>query len=100
MQATQRPGGQIVSIYTPSNPSVQKHHLRTRSLGMHWSEVVKQTIMGVILFYFLYFKLFELWLTTVSYFRLRPTQSVIYVPLQVNRFPESVLLIIQYRYLK
>ena len=30
----------------------------------------------------------------------RPTQSVMYVPLQVNRFAESVLLIVQYRYLK
>ena len=30
----------------------------------------------------------------------RPTQSVMYVPLQVNRFPESILLIVQYRYLK
>ena len=31
---------------------------------------------------------------------LRPTQSVMYVALQVNRFNESVLLIVQYRYLK
>jgi len=30
----------------------------------------------------------------------RPTQSVMYVPLQVNRFAERVLLIVQYRYLK
>jgi len=30
----------------------------------------------------------------------RPTLSVMYVPLQVNRFAESVLLIVQYRYLK
>ena len=30
----------------------------------------------------------------------RPTQSVMYVSLQVNRFAESVLLIVQYRYLK
>ena len=30
----------------------------------------------------------------------RPTQSVMYVPSQVNRFDESVLLIVQYRYLK
>jgi len=29
-----------------------------------------------------------------------PDQSVMYVPLQVNRFAESVLLIVQYRYLK
>jgi len=29
-----------------------------------------------------------------------PTQSVMYVPLQVNRFAESILLIVQYRYLK
>jgi len=28
----------------------------------------------------------------------RPTQSFMYVPLQVNRLPESVLLIVQYRY--
>ena len=32
--------------------------------------------------------------------RNRPTQSVMYVPLLVNRFAESVLLIVQYRYLK
>jgi len=31
---------------------------------------------------------------------IRPTQSVMYVPLQVNRFAESVLLIVHYRYLK
>jgi len=31
---------------------------------------------------------------------LRPTQSVMYVPLQVNRFAQSILLIVQYRYLK
>jgi len=30
----------------------------------------------------------------------RPTQSVMYVPLLVNRFAASVLLIVQYRYLK
>ena len=30
----------------------------------------------------------------------RPTQSIMYVPLQVNRFAESILLIVQYRYLK
>ena len=33
-------------------------------------------------------------------FYIRPTQSVMYVPLQVNRFAESVLLIVQYRFLK
>ena len=32
--------------------------------------------------------------------QIRPTQSVMYVPLQVNRFAESVLLIVQYRYFK
>ena len=32
--------------------------------------------------------------------RFRPTQSIMYVPLQVNRFRKSVLLIIQYKYLK
>jgi hypothetical protein len=31
---------------------------------------------------------------------IRPTQSVMYVPLQVNRFAESIVLIVQYRYLK
>ena len=30
----------------------------------------------------------------------RPTQSVMYVPLQVNIFNESILLIVQYKYLK
>ena len=30
----------------------------------------------------------------------RPTQSVMYVPLQVNRFHESILLIVQYKYSK
>ena len=30
----------------------------------------------------------------------RPTQSVMYVPLQVNTFHESILLIVQYKYLK
>jgi len=30
----------------------------------------------------------------------RPTQSIMYVPLQVNRFPKSILLIVQYKYLK
>jgi len=30
----------------------------------------------------------------------RPTQSVMYVPLQVNRFDQSILLIVQYKYLK
>ena len=30
----------------------------------------------------------------------RPTQSVMYVPLQVYKFVESILLIVQYRYLK
>ena len=31
---------------------------------------------------------------------IRPTQSVMYVPLQVKRFADSVLLIVQYRCLK
>ena len=30
----------------------------------------------------------------------RPTQSVMYVPLQVNIFHENILLIVQYKYLK
>ena len=30
----------------------------------------------------------------------RPTQSIIYVPLQVNRFQKSILLIVQYKYWK
>ena len=38
--------------------------------------------------------------TAMSGTHLRPTQSVMYVPLQANRFAESVLLIVQYRYLK
>ena len=29
-----------------------------------------------------------------------PTQSIIYVPLQVNRFRKSILLVVQYKYLK
>jgi len=32
--------------------------------------------------------------------RYRPTQSVMYAPLKVNIFHESILLIIQYKYLK
>jgi len=32
--------------------------------------------------------------------RVRPTQSIMYVPLQVNRFWESVLLMVQYKDLK
>ena len=31
---------------------------------------------------------------------IRPTQSIMYVPLQVNRFQKSILLIVQYKYLK
>ena len=31
---------------------------------------------------------------------IRPTQSVMYVPLQVNRFHKRILLIVQYKYLK
>jgi len=30
----------------------------------------------------------------------RPTHSIMYVPLQVNRFQKSVLLIVEYKYLK
>jgi len=30
----------------------------------------------------------------------RPTQSIIYVPLQLNRFQKSMLLIVQYKYSK
>jgi len=30
----------------------------------------------------------------------RPTQSIMYVPLQVNMFLKSILLIVQYKYLK
>ena len=33
-------------------------------------------------------------------FENRPTQSIIYVPLQVNTFQKSILLIVQYKYLK
>jgi len=32
--------------------------------------------------------------------QVRPTQSIIYVPLQVNRFQKTILLIVQYKYLK
>jgi len=30
----------------------------------------------------------------------RPTQSIMYVPLRVNRSQKSILLIVQYKYLK
>jgi len=33
-------------------------------------------------------------------YRLRPTQSINYVPLQVIRFQKSVLLIVQHKYVK
>ena len=36
------------------------------------------------------------WKTNIT----RPTQSIIYVPLHVNRFQKSILLIVQYKYLK
>jgi len=32
--------------------------------------------------------------------KVRPTQSIMYVPLQENRYQKSVLLILQYKYLK
>ena len=34
------------------------------------------------------------------YVHTRPTQSIMYVPLQVNRFQNFILLIVQYKYLK
>jgi len=34
------------------------------------------------------------------YMYIRPTQSIMYVPLQVNRFQKSILLIVQYKYVK
>jgi len=34
------------------------------------------------------------------WFRDRPTQSIMYVPLQVNRFQKSILVIVQYKFLK
>jgi len=34
------------------------------------------------------------------YIRNRPTQTIIYVPLMVNRFQKRILLIVQYKYLK
>jgi len=34
------------------------------------------------------------------YIYVRPTQSIMYVPLQVSRSEESILLILQYKYLK
>ena len=36
----------------------------------------------------------------VAYVCVRPTKSIIYVPLQVNRFQKSILLIVQNKYLK
>ena len=36
----------------------------------------------------------------LGYYNNRPTQSIMYVPLQVNRFQKSILLIVQYKYLK
>ena len=30
----------------------------------------------------------------------RPTQSIKYIPFQVNRFQKSILLVVQYKYLK
>jgi len=37
--------------------------------------------------------------TCVSAWVHRPTQSIVYVPVQVNRFQESILLIVQYKHL-
>ena len=37
---------------------------------------------------------------TYGYIYIRPTQSIMYVPLQVNRFQKNILLIVQYKYLK
>jgi len=36
----------------------------------------------------------------VQLIHIRPTQSIMYVPLQVNGFVKSILLIVQYKYLK
>ena len=50
---------------------------------------------------FIRLSMFELHETGVrDLFLSRPTQSIIYVPLQVNRFQKSILLIIQCEYLK
>jgi hypothetical protein len=35
-----------------------------------------------------------------TFHMIRPTQSIMYVPLQVNRSQKSILLIVQYKYLK
>jgi len=41
-----------------------------------------------------------MYVTIHMYICIRPTESVMYVPLQVNIFHESILLIVQYKYLK
>jgi len=68
-----------------------------RIASLLWDSFAKETYKRWVSFY-LSCLVTEWQMSGVSL--VRPTQSIMYVPLQVNRFRKIILLIIQYKYLK
>ena len=56
--------------------------------------------MYIYIYIHMYMYIYILRIFVYAYIYIRPTQSIIYVPLQVNRFQKSISLIVQYKYLK
>jgi len=72
------------------------YHIYCAQLGQSWFTIVGASVQSLILSPG---TLVTMYFTTVVMV-IRPTQSIIYVPLQVNRFRKIVLLIVQYKYSK
>jgi len=64
-------------------------------LDMLWLEICSFLMKGI----FFYDNVDKFTVDKFTHYS-RPTQSIMYVPLQVNGFQNSVLLIVQYKYLK
>jgi len=70
---------------------------RTMPLCCVWSCGYVNIYMCTYIYAYIYIYMY---ICIYIYTYIRPTQSIMYVPLQVNGFQKNVLLIVQYKYLK
>ena len=56
--------------------------------------------MYIYIYIYIYMYMSDYVAGSVSLHDYRPTQSIMYIPFQVNIFQKNILLIVQYKYLK
>jgi len=79
------------------NSNSEQSHLRWVAWDAQWRQTIGRVAVGCCFSLGEITKKYPVLQLRTPY---RPTQSVMYVPLQVNTLHENILLIVQYKYLK